>query len=262
MRQAGEQRPVRRLFERVGDGEIGDRGAEEHGAVGHLPPQVAEDVVGLARVLDGGDEGGDALAPAPVQLADHEGRAVGDEDTSGTEVVGSEVHEGADRPPLPHEGGDYRLVEPVLQRDDVAVLGEAGGDRGESRLRVLRLHGEQNVLEPVRQAVGMHGRRRHGELLDRPLDDEAVLVHRRDVLRIGVTEEDVVAVSDEARADGSPDRASAHDDEPHGGILVTTGQAVTTELRWPAWHPRRGHRASPRRARGGAAIRGRSRWRR
>ena len=219
LRQAGEQRPVRGLVERVGDGQVGDGRAEEHGAVGHLPPQVAEDVVGLARVLDGGDEGSDALAPAPVQLADHEGRAVGEEDTAGAEVVGSEVHEGADRPPLPHGGGDDRLVEPVLQRHDVAVRGEAGRDRGESRLRVLRLHGEQNLIEPVRQAVGLHGRRGHRELLHRPLDGEAVLVHRRDVVRGRVAEEDVVAVSDEARADGSPDRASAHDDEPHGGIL-------------------------------------------
>ena len=51
-----------------------------------------------------------------------------------------------------------------------------------------------------------------GDLLDRPLERQAVLVHRRHVLGIGVAEQHRAAVADEPRADGAADRPGAHED--------------------------------------------------
>ena len=92
-------------------------------------------------------------------------------------IVGAEIDEGADRPRARRRSrGDRQLVEPVLQRDDIAV----GGQDGRQTLpaaarRVLRLDAEQHVLErtpAARPGVTALALTRNSG--DRPGDGEAL----------------------------------------------------------------------------------------
>ena len=156
-----------------------------------------------------------SLAPA-VELAHAKRPPPAEEDATGAEVVGAEVDERADGPLGPHRGGDDRLVQAVLERDDEPVRSETRRDVRERGLGVVRLHRKENRAELLRKRVGRHRACRHRELLDRPLDREAVLVHRGNVVGIDVAEEHRVAVPREPGSHRPADRAGAYDDVLHG----------------------------------------------
>ena len=223
LREPHEERAVAGLCECVRDREVGDGGREEHRAVGLLRPQVAEDVAGALRVRQVADESGDPLALAAVELADVERTLAADEDAARREIVGPEVHEGADGPFLADPARDHGLVDAVLEGDDEAVRCKTRLDRVERGAGVLALHREQYGAEPVRQLAGRDGRHANGELLDRPFDREPALVDGRDVLGIGVAQQHVVPVAREPRADRPTDRSGSHDDVLHRARLIGIG---------------------------------------
>ena len=220
---AGEghvQRAVARLGERVGDGEVGDRGGEEDGAVGLLRPQVAVDVRRLAGVGDVGDQRPHARRVRAVQLADEERGPVAAQDAARPHHVGAEVHERAHHPLAADRRGDHVLVEPVLERDDEAVGRRAAGPPSPSPSAVwCDLTASSTASSPPGSGVRHDRRRPHVQLLDRPLDAQAVGVDRRHVLRVGVAEEYVVSVADEPGGNRAADRPGPDDGIPHGPIL-------------------------------------------
>ena len=240
-REAHEERPVAQLGERVRDRQVGDCGREEHRPVGFLAPEEAEDVRCALGVGEVADEARDALALAAVELADVERAPAADKDAARREVVRPEVDEGADCPPLADARRDRGLVDAVLQREDEAVTRESRRDRIEGCFGVLRLHREEDGVQPVRQLVGRDRLRVRGELLDRPFDRQALLVDRGNMLGVRVAEQDVVPVACEPRSDRAADRTRAHDhvlhsvtlrrrDRPHAMGLWTsdTGDASRT----------------------------------
>ena len=85
---------------------------------------------------------------------------------------------------------------------------------------VVRLHREQHAVEAVRQVGRQHGARRHGELLDRPLDPQAVRVEGGDVVGVGVAQQDVVPVPDQLGGDAAADGAGAEHGDVHGGSMA------------------------------------------
>ena len=123
--EANEQRAVAGLRQRVRDRQVRDRRREQHRPVGLLRPQVAEDIARRLRVLEVVDEPDDALARPAVDLADVEGAPATEEDPAGADDVGAEVDERSHRAVRADGLGDGGLVDPVLERDDVAVVGEA-----------------------------------------------------------------------------------------------------------------------------------------
>ena len=122
---------IARLGERVGDRQVGDRGGEQHRAVGLLRPEEAEDVAASPSRREVARRAARARSlRAPVELADVRARPrPPTKIRPGREVVGAEVDERADRPLLAHGRGDQRLVDAVLQRDDEAVGREPRRDR-------------------------------------------------------------------------------------------------------------------------------------
>ena len=210
--QRDEDAAVASLGQRVRDREVGDGGGEEHRAVGLLRPQEAEDVGSLARIGQVGEQAPDPFARPAVELPDVERAATADEDPPRRQVVGAEVHERADGALLAHDRRDQRLVDPVLQGDDESVRVEPRCDGVESRRSVLRLDGQEDGTEAIRQPVGRDCGSRDRELLDGPLDRQAMLVHRRHVFGIGVAEEHRPAVADKSGTDGAADCPGSHED--------------------------------------------------
>src|SRR5262249_19176601 len=105
---------------------------------------------GVGKVVD---EARDALALATVELTDVERALAADKDPAGREVVSPEVDERADGPLLADPRCDGRLVDAVLQRRDEAVGGEPSHDGIGGRGGVLRVDGEEDGVQIVRQLV-------------------------------------------------------------------------------------------------------------
>ena len=91
---------------------------------------------------------------------------------------------------------------------------------------MLRLDREENGAKPLRQPFGGHRRRLDEERLHRPFERQAVLVHRRNVLRVRVAEQDRPAVTDEPGTDGAADCPGSHEHvvEAFGGCLIEACQ--------------------------------------
>ena len=167
------------------------------------------------------------LAAAAVDLPEVEGAVASEEDPPRSDAVRAEVDEGAHRA-LGADGlGDGRFVKAVLERDDEPLVGEPRSDRRKSRLRVVRLDGEQADGEAVGQILRQDRRRSHRELLDRSLDRQPIHVDRLDVVAVGIAKEDVVAVARKPGADGAADRSRSdhhvlHAADPRTGDLEVT----------------------------------------
>ncbi len=224
LREPDEEPAVARLCEGIGDWQVRDCRREQHRPVRLLRPQVSEDRVGRPCVLDVAYESLDAPARPTVDLADVEGALAAEEDPPGADVVRAEVDEGADRALRADGLGDGRFVKAVLQGDDEPLVGEPRSDRRKSRLRVVRLDGEQADVEGVGQILRQDRRRSHRELLDRSLDPQPVPVDRLDVVAVGIAKEHLVAVARKPGADGAADRSRSdhhvlHAADPRTGDL-------------------------------------------
>ncbi len=79
----------------------------------------------------------------------------------------------------------------------------------------MRFDGEEAGAEALREILRHDRARAHGDLLDRSLDRQPVTVDRLDVVRVGIAEEDVVAVARKPRADGAADRSRSDHDVLH-----------------------------------------------
>ena len=94
-RQGDEQFAVIRVVEAVGDGGLGQGFGEQHGAIGHLAPQIAEDIVGHRRVrLERLEQAVQFRQPAghgAVDLAEHRGAPPAVHDLPRRHVVGAEI---------------------------------------------------------------------------------------------------------------------------------------------------------------------------
>ena len=97
-----------------------------------------------------------------------------------------------------------------------------------SRLRMVRLHGEQADREAVGEILRQDRRRSHRELLDRSLDRQPVPVDRLDVVAVGIAKEHFVAVAHQPGADGAADCSGSDDDVPHFADARTNRVARST----------------------------------
>ena len=166
------------------------------------------------------------------------------QDPPGRDDVGAEVHERADHALAPDRRGDRVLVEAVLERDDEPVGREQRRHPLHRGRRVVRLHRQQHGAEPVGQVVRRHRARRHGELLDRALDAQAVRVDGGDVLGVGVAQEHLVAVTDEPSGNRAADRPRPDDGIAHCPILPRARRPDHAFTIWTS-SPRRGILAPP-----------------
>ena len=128
-------------------------------------------------------------------------------------VVGAEIDEGADRPGDADGLGDRQLVEPVLQRYDVAVGGQMGPDLLGRGSRVLRLHAQQHLLERSLQLGRRHGQGLDAEFDDRAGDGEAATIDGRHMIGGAIDEENLMAGTREMGAHRAADGAGAPDCE-------------------------------------------------
>src|SRR5204863_162812 len=83
---------------------------------------------------------------------------------------------------LARAGGDDLFIEPVLQRDDTALLAQQRRQRGDRDRHIRRLGAKENRVEPSLEIGGRRGRGLDVELGDRPGDSKPVLVHRRHMI--------------------------------------------------------------------------------
>ncbi len=150
-----------------------------------------------------------------VGLTDPEGGHVALHDAAGADDIGAEVDEPDDDALPPDCFGDGRRRHAVLEAHHPAVIGQPVAQQPRRRRRVVALHGDGGVRDPVRQPVGCHGRHPHRELVDRPLDAQAAPVDRLDVGGVGVTEQDVVTGPGHVGADRPADRPGADDRQLH-----------------------------------------------
>ena len=177
-----------------------------------------------SRVLEVAHEPLDPLARPAVDLAEVEGAVASEEDPPRSDAVRAEVDEGA-HSALGADGlGDGRFVDAVLEGDDEPLVGEPRSDRRKSRLRVVRLDGEQADGEAVGQILRQDRRRSHRELLDRSLDRQPVPVDGLDVVAVGIAKKHFVAVARKPGADGTADRSRSdhhvlHAADPRTGAL-------------------------------------------
>ena len=216
-RQGDEDRAELRLRQAVGDRFVGEGGGEQQRAIGELAPQIAPDVRRQHRLLVEDPHQAvdllDARRGLAVQLAHHHGAMAGIGHDARRQIVCTEIDEGTDGALLADARGNHLLVEAVLQRDDVAVVGHERRQRGDRVLRVVRLYAQEGALEPPRQIGRQAGGGRDLELLDRAGDLEAALPHRLDMLGAAVDEQHGQAVAAQIRADGPADRAGAPDQD-------------------------------------------------
>ena len=172
-RDGDHDRPVARVLEVLGDGQVGHGPGPQHRAVGLLAPQVAEHVVGRLRVRQRVGEGehprGDAAA---VELADPERGDVALQDAPGGHHVGADVDERGDDP-VAADGRDQVIGgEPVLHGQHVAVRGEPVAQQFGRGAGVQALDRDDGVGDLIGELVGGDRVRGDGELVDRALDDQ------------------------------------------------------------------------------------------
>ena len=94
-----------------------------------------------------------AVADRAVDLADDDRAAVAVEDPARRKPIGAEIDEAAHGALGPDTARDRELVQSVLGREHVAVVGEMRRKRVERRLGVLRLHGEHDAPEDALHLV-------------------------------------------------------------------------------------------------------------
>jgi hypothetical protein len=129
---------------------------------------------------------------------------------AGCHHVGAEVDAGLDNPAWPGRGGQRGRGQPVLQRGDECPSRQSAGEQLGGSGRVVLLAGHQDrEVDPGGQLARSDRGRASGELLDRPLDAQPVGLDRAYHRRVGVADQDVVAVSDESGRDGPADCPAA-----------------------------------------------------
>src|ERR1700761_1671326 len=210
-------RPVARVFEVLGDGQVGDGARPQHGAVGFLAPQVAEHIVSGLGVRKRLHEVEHARRDtAAVELADAEGRDVALHDAPRGHNVGAEVDKRRDDPHPADRLDEGDGCEAVLHGQHVAVGGESAAQQFGGGSRVQALDGHDGVLDLAGEFLGRDRVRGHGELVDRALDDQPVLADGGDVGLVGVTQRDVVAGADHVGAESAANGTGADDGDFHG----------------------------------------------
>jgi hypothetical protein len=70
------------------------------------------------------------------------------------------------------------------------------------------------------------GSYRDGEVLDRPFDAEPAAIDRRDMIRVKVTEDNVVPITGHVRTDRAANRSGANDRELHVLSFIETGRSA------------------------------------
>ena len=148
-----------------------------------------------------------------IEFPQHDGAAIAEHDLARRHPVGAEIDEGADRAVAADDALDDRLVQPVLQREHVAVLRQMRRERAGRRLGVLRLHRQEDALPGAGEFVRREGRRGDGEFLDRAGDAQAARRGSPRHARAPHRRSDVVARALQPRADRAADRARAPDQD-------------------------------------------------
>jgi len=119
------------------------------------------------------------------------------------------MDECADGPLRADVASDHRLVEAVLQREDVAVRREERAELLHRALGEVSLDAEEGHAERAAQVVAMDGARVEEPVTTDAGDPQPALVDRPDVRGVTVHECDVVSGIGEERADRPADRARA-----------------------------------------------------
>ena len=216
--QFGQQRPVGRLGEHLGDRQVADRGGGKHRAVGQLRPRVADDVPGGHGAGDVGRERAGTGGQPPIHLPDHERGPVAAQHDAGCGHVGAEVDHRLHDPLRPDGGGQDRGGQAVLQADrEPAAVHPARQEFGGGRRMVRLDRHKHRAVEPVRQITGCHRGQRHGEVLHRPGDPQPARADRLDDGGIGVAGQHVMTVPHQSGGHGAAHRAAAKHHVAHGG---------------------------------------------
>ena len=148
-----------------------------------------------------------------VDLAQDHGAAPAVGDDARLEVIGAEIDETADRALGPDRGRDDGLVQPVLGRDDEAVLRHVRGERQHGLGGVVRLDREDAAAEAARHRVRRHGFGLDMGRLHRPRDRQAAARDGGDMGLVPVDEDHRLAGPHEGRPERAADRARAPDED-------------------------------------------------
>jgi hypothetical protein len=105
-----------------------------------------------------------------IELAQHDGATIAEQNLARRHPVGAEIDEGSNRAITADDALDDQLVEPVLQRQYMAILREVWHEGAGRGLGVLRLHRQEDVPPGAGKFIRRDRRRGDGEFLDRPGD--------------------------------------------------------------------------------------------
>jgi hypothetical protein len=108
-----------------------------------------------------------------------------------------------------------------LKGHNVAIGVEAFPEQLGRGRRVVAFHRDGRPGQRRGQVAGQHGPRLHGEVLHGPGDGQAALVDRGHVGRVGVAEQDVVAVPDQMSADRAADSTRTDNRQLQPELLVS-----------------------------------------
>ena len=157
-----------------------------------------------------------------VQLSQRDRSAVAVEDAPRLQPVGSEIHKAAQRALRSDCIRNHTLVQAVLRRDDIAILGQMGQQGGECIGRMVRLDRKDHAAEFACERCGHVGGQNLGKLLDRPFDPQAGRPHGVHVVlddidhMNGVARARKICAQDATDGAGAPDqdRVIAHAQSP------------------------------------------------
>ena len=203
------QRPPPRVLQGVGDRQIRHRPGVQHGPVGLLAPEEAQDVAGRLRVGQRRGQLADPFADAAAGFPDPEGPDVALHDQPGLQPVRAEVHEGGQHPARPDRRGQRFGRQAVLEADHVTVRRETPAEKLGRGRGVVALGGHRGPRQGGGEAIRQHRSGLHREVLDRPADGQAPPVDGLDMGGIGIAEENVMTVTDQVGTDGAADGTGA-----------------------------------------------------
>ena len=196
---------------------IVQRGREQHRPIGELAPQIAPDVVGQHRIgLELPEQRmhlARARADRSVDLADHDGAAVAEQDLARSVPVGAEIHEAAHRALGSDLLGDRDLVQAVLRREHEAVRREMRRELGQGGFGRGRFHRKHDAPVDAADVMRFDGRDHDLELVDRPGDFQPVGAARPHVLADDIDQQHRHARARPIGADRAADRARAPDQD-------------------------------------------------